>query len=95
VFKPNFTGIARDGTNLVVSGTSDASSVADILSIHVTLAQGETIERALVKRVGASWTVPIPAGGFEDGPAVVFGVEARRENATTITWSQALEVPKA
>jgi hypothetical protein len=95
VFKPNFTSIARDGTDLVVNGASDASSVADIVSIHVTVAQGETVERALVKRVGASWTVPIPADGFEAGAAVAFGVEARRENATTITWSQALEIPQA
>jgi hypothetical protein len=94
VFKPNFTGIGRDGTDLVVSGASDPGSIADILSIHVTIAQGATIERALVERIGASWNLRIPAQGFDDGPAVVFGVEARRENATTTTWSQALNIPK-
>jgi hypothetical protein len=93
VFKPNFTSISRNGTDIVVAGVSDPGDIADILSIHVTLAQGETIERALVKRVGASWTVPIPADGFEGGPAVVFGVETHGENATTITWAQSLQIP--
>jgi hypothetical protein len=93
VFKPNFTGIHRDGTHLVVSGASDPGSIADILSIHVTLAQGETIERAIVEQIDASWNVPLPADGFAAGSVVVFGVEARGENATTITWSQALNVP--
>ena len=94
MIRPNFSGIARDGAELVVTGESDGDSVADIVEIRVTLGQGAKVDSARVRTVGASWTVRIPAGGFDDGAAVVFGVETHRENHTTITWSQSLDVPK-
>jgi hypothetical protein len=94
--RPNFTDVARSGNDLVVSGVSDPDSVSDIVEIRVVLTQGETIARPVTAdSIVASWNVKVPAAAFQDGTAVAFGIETHREHATTITWSQALTVPKA
>jgi hypothetical protein len=95
VIRPNFTDVTRDGDDLVVSGASDPDAVSDIVEIRVVLTQGETIATPVTAgSIVASWNVKVPAAGFGDGTAVAFGIETHREHATTITWSQALEVPK-
>jgi hypothetical protein len=90
-FRPNFTGVHRDGDTLIVSGTSD--EVEDIVDIRVVVSQGARIEHAVVDSIIGDWTARMPAGGFAAGPAVVFGIETHSGNATTITWSQPLDVP--
>lgn len=96
MFKPNFTDVRRDGHDLIVSGASDPDDVADILEIRVVLTQGDKIATPVAAgAIGASWNVSVPADGFDDGTAVAFGIETHREHATTITWSQALNIPKA
>jgi hypothetical protein len=92
-FKPNFTGVHRDGEAVIVSGTSDADSVDDIVDIRVVLAQGDRVQRAVVDTIGADWNTGVPGDGFAAGPATAFGIETRRENATTITWAQPVDIP--
>jgi hypothetical protein len=95
VVRPNFTDVTRSGDNLLVSGVSDPDAVGDIVEIRVVLTQGEKIaDPVTVDSIGAEWGVNVPAAGFEDGKAVAFGIETHRPHATTITWSQALDVPK-
>jgi hypothetical protein len=94
--RPNFTDIARSGTDLIVNGASDPDAVDDIVEIRVVLTQGDKIAAPVtVASIFASWKVDVPADGFEDGTAVAFGIETHREHATTITWSQALDIPNA
>ena len=93
MFKPNFTGVRRDGDELIVSGASDPNDLPDILEIRVVLTQGDTIATPVTAgTIGATWNVNVPGDGFGDGTAVAFGIETHRENATTITWSQALNI---
>jgi hypothetical protein len=92
-FKANFTAVQRADDAVVVSGASSPEPAGDILDIRVILAQGERIEPAVVADVGSSWKVRIPSDGFVAGPATAFGVETRRENFTTITWAQQVEIP--
>jgi hypothetical protein len=91
--RPNFTDVQRDGDAVIVTGETDAGSVDDIVDIRVVLTQGDRIERAVVDTINDIWNVRIPGAGFTAGAAVAFGIETRRENATTLTWSQALEIP--
>jgi hypothetical protein len=92
-FGPNFTGVSRRDDVVVVAGKS-ADPAEDVLDITVSLRQGDRMETASVGRVGgASWEVGIPAAGFAAAPAVLLGVEMRRENATTVTWTQTFDIP--
>lgn len=92
-FKPNFTAVQRTGDTVVVSGASSPEPANDIVGIRVILAQGERIEPAAVEKVDSAWRVEIPAEGFVAGPATAFGVETRREDFTTVTWAQAVDIP--
>ena len=93
MFKPNFdTRVSRTDEAVILSGRSDVPD--DILQIRVSLLQGDHIEHALVPKVDDNWNVGLDAGGFVAGPAAAFGVEIRRENATTITWTQMVEIPE-
>ena len=93
MFKPNFdTRVSRTDEAVILSGRSDAPD--DILQIRVSLLQGGHIQHASVPKVGGSWNVGLDAAGFIAGPAAAFGVEIRRENATTITWTQMVEIPE-
>ena len=66
----------------------------DVLEISILLRQGERVETARVARLGgASWEVGVPAAGFAPGPALLIGIEMRHENATTVTWTQTLDIP--
>jgi len=91
--KPNFTSARLTGGRVLVAGTTDAEPEGDILGIRVTLSQGDRVVTGDVRNLGESWNVEMPGEGFAAGPATAFGVETRRENATTTTWAQALEIP--
>jgi hypothetical protein len=96
VVKPNFHSISRRGDHLVVSGSTPAQLVKDALEVRVILTQGETIAPpAIAPSIGEGWQVEVSGDGFEPGTAVAFGIETHGENATTITWAQALDVPPA
>jgi hypothetical protein len=96
VFKPNFNSISRSGDHLVVSGNTPAQLVEDALEVRVILTQGETVAPpASAPSIGEGWQVEVAADGFEPGACVAFGIETHGENATTITWAQALDIPKA
>ena len=94
--KPNFNSITRSGDDLLVSGNTPEALVKDALEVRVILTQGEKIAPpAVAPSIGAGWQVKVAAAGFEPGTAVAFGVETHGENATTITWAQALDIPQA
>jgi hypothetical protein len=92
-FRPNFTGIDRTEDNVLLHGESPQPG-EDILDIRVFLAQEGRVARARVPTVGLKWDVDVPAADFVAGPAVAFGVETRRENLTTITWSETMNIPE-
>jgi hypothetical protein len=94
MFKPNFTRMAQDAGVLTISGQSDPKPPNDVLSVHVTLVQGATSDSVGVGMPGDTWDVRMAVGGFAPGPAVLVGVETRRENSTIITWAQPMEIPK-
>jgi hypothetical protein len=92
--RPSFTGVKRDGDNLVLSGTSQASE--EIVHIHVILMQTDHVPAPAtirVTRIGDFWNAEIPAEKFVSGPAVAFGVEVRGVNATTTTWGEQVSIP--
>jgi hypothetical protein len=91
--KPNFTRVDRRGGAIVLTGETDPEPEGDLLGIHVVLSQGAQTTAATVSVLGASWNVELSEDGFAAGPANVIGIETRRENATTITWAQAVEIP--
>jgi hypothetical protein len=91
--RPNFTDVDRGGGAIVLTGQSDPDPDGDILAIHVVLSQGSTTAAGTSQSLGANWTVEVPDDGFDTGPATVAGIETRRENATTTTWAQAVEIP--
>jgi hypothetical protein len=92
-FKQAFSGLHRGDGTLVLTGQSDPDPPGDILDIRVILAQGERIAPATVDDLSESWNVHVPAEGFVPGPAVAFGIETRRANATTVTWAQPFDIP--
>jgi hypothetical protein len=92
--RPNFTGMKRNGDNLILSGTSEASE--EVLDIHVVLTQKDRVPAPAsirVTRIGTFWDAVIPAEKFVPGPAVAFGVETRAVNATTTTWVEQVTIP--
>jgi hypothetical protein len=90
--KPNFTGARMSGGRVVVRGQTDPEPEGDIVGIRVVLSQGGQTVDGDVRSAGANWEVELPADGFSAGHATAFGVETRRENSTTITWSQGVEI---
>ena len=91
--RPNFKRVDHISGSIVVGGTSDPHPPDDILLIQVVLSQGGHSVPSFIESVGMDWSVTIPAAGFTPGPAIVVGVEMRREHATTTTWAQAVEIP--
>lgn len=93
MFKPNFaTRASRTDNAVILSGRSDEPG--DILEIRVSLLQGDHVQHANVPNVADNWNVGFDAAGFVAGPAAAFGIEIRRENAMTITWTQMVEIPE-
>ena len=93
--RPNFTSVHHTGGTIVLRGTSDPTPDGDIVSIQVVLSQSGQSTPASVDGIGGEWSVAVAAEGFNDGTAVAVGIETRRENATTITWAQAVEIPES
>jgi len=94
VVRPNFNSISRRGEDLLVSGNTPPELVKDAVEVRVVLTQGEKIAPpAIAPSIGTGWQVTVSADGFEAGTAVAFGIETHSEHATTITWSQALDIP--
>jgi hypothetical protein len=92
--RPNFTDVNHSGDAVVLTGISDPEPSGDIVDIRVVLSQGERVESAVVETVGdAIWTVDVPSAGFVAGPAVAIGIETRRENSATLTWTQPVQIP--
>jgi hypothetical protein len=100
-FRPNFTALELDGDFVLARGLSDGdqpSDLADLLAINVTLVQGTRIARGSVDKMQSDWVVRLPVqdldGGddFKADDAAAFGVEIRRENATTISWTQVMAI---
>jgi len=92
--RPNFKRLDHIGGSIVVGGTSDPHPPDDILMIQVLLSQGGHSVAEFIQFVGQDWSVTVPAEGFSPGPALVVGVETRRENATTTTWAEAVVIPE-
>jgi hypothetical protein len=90
-FKQAFNAPTRSDGALRLSGNSDPDG--DILGIRVFLIQGERTVPASVESPGPAWRVNVPSDGFAEGPAVAVGIETRRENCTTISWAQPVEIP--
>lgn len=89
-FRPNFTAALLDEGGIIVSGTS--TDTADILDITVRLLQGNRVARRSVLKIDSTWDVRFDDEGFGEDPVVAVGVESRRENLMTITWTQTLTV---
>lgn len=101
--KPSFSDEAQLTNGSVrVEGQSLDDDGTDILDIRVVLVQDDQITSAHVDKAGTSWHAILPdpqgpdAGSveFREGPAVAFGVETRRENFTTITWTEPVTIRK-
>ena len=93
--KPNFEEVKLFGDVVRVGGKSD--EVDDIVDIRVVLVQQDkmdpaSIEGGGVEKVTTLWQAALPSEGFGAGPAVAFGVETRRENFTTTTWVEQVNI---
>lgn len=89
-FRPNFTAALLDKGGVTVSGASVDTS--DIFDITVRLTQGNRVARRSVVKIDSAWDVRFEDEGFGPGPIVAVGVESRRENLTTTTWTQTLTI---
>jgi len=101
-FRPNFTALEIDGGTVFVRGLSapnDPADFADIVDIRVVLVQDDRVQPGAIDNLMSDWVARLPvqdpagaAGDFHVGDAVAFGVETRRKDATTITWTQTLPI---
>jgi hypothetical protein len=80
------------GGRVVVRGQTDPEPEGDVLGIRVVLSQGGQSATGDVRIPGLNWEVELPDDGFSAGAATAFGVETRRENSTTTTWAQGVEI---
>jgi hypothetical protein len=92
--RPNFTSVLQTGGLIVVNGTSPLPT-DDVLMLHIVLSQGGHSVPAVAEAVGEGWSFTISGAGFTAGPATAVGVEVRRENATTTTWVETVEIPQS
>jgi hypothetical protein len=92
--RPNFTDARLTAGRVVVQGETDPNPEGDVVGIRVVLSQGGQSATGDVRTVGKNWNVDLPDDGFSAGQATAFGVETRRENSTTTTWSQGVEITK-
>jgi hypothetical protein len=98
--RPNFTDARITGDVVRIEGRSDPADpdLTDILDIRVTLVQGERMASRSVEQISEVWHAELPVsdaaapGEFRAGEAVVFGVEARKENLLTMTWTETVTV---
>ena len=90
--RPNFIKAAIDGDSVTLRGESDPQPPGDIVHIHVVLSQGEKIANGEAAPLGADWVASVPGEGFQAGPATASGVEVRKTNSTTTTWTETVEI---
>jgi hypothetical protein len=95
--RPNFTGVARQDANLIVSGESphfdEVTSIRVILSQENKIEGGSSIVAAAAPKVGSTWNVAVKGAPFVKGKAVAFGVETRNVNSQTTTWAEVVDIP--
>ncbi len=103
-YNTNFDDTARiEGGKLNVGGTSDGDyGGLALVSRHFIVQQGETSRmRQAEENMHGNWTAtqPIPATGFETGPALAVGSETYYLKGTdkpatfvSLTWSQVIEI---
>lgn len=90
--RPNILKAALDGDVVTLRGESDPQPPGDIVHIHVVLSQGEKIADGEAAPLGADWVASVPREGFQAGPATASGVEVRKTNSTTTTWTETIEI---
>jgi hypothetical protein len=90
--RPNFIKAAIDGDAITLRGESDPNPPGDIVHIHVVLSQDGKIADGEATPLGADWVATVPGQGFQAGPATASGVEVRKTNSTTTTWSEIVEI---
>jgi len=91
--RPNFTGVERTEETVRVSGVS-GDDFNEIVDIQVVLTQGNKIERKTVQKLGSVWDVEFESDGFETGVATAFGWETRKDNFTSISWAETVNIPE-
>jgi hypothetical protein len=91
--RPNFIKVEKDGDFITLRGESDPDPSGDIVHIHVVLTQGDQTANGEGAPLGADWQARVPGQGFQPGPATASGVEVRKVNATTTTWTETVEIP--
>jgi len=91
--RPNFVEVETDGDFITLKGESDPQPPGDIVHIHVMLAQVGQTTGGEAAPLGAEWQARVPRAGFQAGPATAVGVEVRKTNTTTTTWTETLEIP--
>ncbi|HWM10523.1 MAG TPA: hypothetical protein VNO82_14320 [Solirubrobacteraceae bacterium] len=91
--RPNFIKAEPDGDFITLRGESDPQPPGDLVHIHVVLTQGGQTAGGEAAPLGADWQARVPGEGFQAGPATAVGVEVRKTNATTTTWTETVEIP--
>ena len=95
--RPNFIKAAIDGDAITLRGESDPNPPGDIVHIRVVLSQdgnGRVRSRAEGKEPDLEPS-SCPRTVSSPGPPMAIGIETRRENSATITWTQAVQIPAA
>ena len=102
MLRPNFTAISwEESGDLTVKGQSDPTEVSHIRGIVITLSQthggrAATISKPVIVETipnSGDWNAIVAADGFAAGPVAALGMETH-DNATVITWADALDIPK-
>jgi hypothetical protein len=90
--RPNFIKAGIDDDVITLRGESDPEPPGDIVHIHVVLSQGGKTAGGEADPLGADWLARVPGEGFQAGPATATGVEVRKTNSTTTTWTETVEI---
>jgi hypothetical protein len=91
--RPNFIKAGVDGEFITLRGESDPEPPGDIVHIHVVLTQGDQTADGEGSPLGADWVARVPGQGFQPDAATASGVEVRKSNSTTTTWTETVELP--
>jgi hypothetical protein len=93
--RPNFVKATPDGNDIALRGESDPAPAGDIVHIHVVLTQGEQTASSEAEPLGENWVARVPGAGFQPGPATAVGVEMRKTNSATTTWTETVEIKES
>jgi hypothetical protein len=89
--RPNFTDAQLINGKVRVEGKSD-DDISDLVDIRIVLVQGAQIAAGNVPQISAVWNAELPAGGFQKGDAVAFGIETRSTNFLTMAWTEPVTI---